>query len=376
MAPHLTLAELDKMSALQAAGKTPIQITAWLATARGRQGLVAPNLTAVRRALHGQSHRRGVPETRGRPRKLTKKQVRKLNQVRKSLLKKSGSETKVTYQHILRVGRLAKKVSPTTLAKNWKAQGIDVSWRSAREGQTLDRKARQERARICGNWRYMPSNYFTHKVDAILDNKKFQVPTHVAALRSLKRGRVKGHLRTRAEGTCDHCKKPNSRKNRVNPGGSVSVCAGIIDGHLRLWHHLDKGKWSGAIAAKIYRGPLLKALQKHRGVKAKYVILEDNDPSGFKSGKGMAAKREVGIRAIPFPKYSPDLNPLDFHVWHAVEEKVMKKLKGPVSVKKFGTLLRAAARSIKRDAILAAVASIKDRAKAVVAAKGGAIARD
>ena len=75
------------MSVLQAAGKTPIQIAAWLAVQRHRKGIVPPNLTAVRRVLHGQSHRRGQPETRGRKRTLSQKQVRKLNQVRKTLLK-------------------------------------------------------------------------------------------------------------------------------------------------------------------------------------------------------------------------------------------------------------------------------------------------
>ena len=30
----------------------------------------------------------------------------------------------------------------------------------------------------------------------------------------------------------------------------MTVCAGIIDGGLRLWHHLDKGKWNGSVAAK------------------------------------------------------------------------------------------------------------------------------
>ena len=376
MAPHLTDQELDRMTALQSRGKTPIEIAAWLATSRERKGIVAPNLTAVRRALKGTSHKRGVVETRGAKRKLTMKQVRKLNSVRKTLLKKAGSESKVTYNQILRVGRMAKKVTPTTLAKNFQAEGFDIRWRPAREAQTLEKKARKERMEICRKWKFLPASYFTTTVDAILDNKKFNIPTHAAALSSLKRGQVKGHLRTRPEGNKDHCKRPNTRKNRVNPGGSVTVCAGIIDGRLRLWHHLEKGKWNGAVAASVYRGPLLKALQKYRGVKPRYLILEDNDPSGFKSGKGEKAKKDSGIRAMPFPKYSPDLNPLDFHVWHAVEEKVIKKLCGPTSVKKFGTLLRGVARSMKRDTILAAVASIKDRAKAVVDAKGGTIARD
>ena len=77
------------------------------------------------------------------------------------------------------------------------------------------------------------------------------------------------------------------------------------------------------------------------------LVLEDNDPYGFKSKKAKQAKKEVHIRAVPFPKYSPDLNPLDFHVWHAVEEKVIKKLKGPTSVKRFKELLRRTAKSLK-----------------------------
>ena len=300
MAPHLTDAELDKMAMLQAGGKTPVQIAAWLSGQRSRKGMPCPNLTAVRRALKGQSHRRGLPETRGRKRKLTMKQVSKLNQVRKTLLKKAVSESKVTYHHILRVGRRAMKVSPTTLAKNFKADGFDINWRPAREAQTLDKKARRERMRICNRWKYMPSNYFTHTVDAILDNKKFQIPTHAAALRAVKQGQVKGHLRTRGEGNAQHCKKPNARKNRVNPGGSVTVCAGIIDGKLRLWHHLEKGKWNGSVAASMYRGPLLKALQKHRGVKAKYLILEDNDPSGLNPEKERLQKRKSAFGPCHF----------------------------------------------------------------------------
>ena len=70
------------------------------------------------------------------------KQVRKLNQVRNTLLKKAVSESNVMYQHILRVGCRPLKVSATTLAKNFKADGFDINWRPAREVQTLDKKAR------------------------------------------------------------------------------------------------------------------------------------------------------------------------------------------------------------------------------------------
>ena len=112
------------MFALQAAGKTPIQIEAWLSAARGRREMESPNLTAVRRALHGHSHKRSLPETRGAKRKLSKKQVRKLNTVRKTLLKKAGSESKVTYNQILRVGRLAQKDFQNNISQELQGRGL------------------------------------------------------------------------------------------------------------------------------------------------------------------------------------------------------------------------------------------------------------
>lgn len=59
-------------------------------------------------------------------------------------------------------------------------------------------------------------------------------------------------------------------------------------------------------------------------------------------------------------------------VKNAVEKQVIKKLKGPISVKKFGVLLRAAARSIYEKggpSLQLLLPSCKDRTKAIVAAK-------
>ena len=65
-----------------------------------------------------------------------------------------------------------------------------------------------------------------------------------------------------------------------------------------------------------------KALAKHRGEKRTYKVLEDNDPAGYKSGKGMRAKKEVGIKTLEWPRYSPDLNPLDFFLWNDIGRRM------------------------------------------------------
>lgn len=51
---------------------------------------------------------------------------------------------------------------------------------------------------------------------------------------------------------------------------------------------------------------------------------EDNDPSGYKSKKALDAKDSLGITALDFPRYSPDLNPMDFFLWEEVERRMAK----------------------------------------------------
>ena len=54
----------------------------------------------------------------------------------------------------------------------------------------------------------------------------------------------------------------------------------------------------------------------------RWVVMEDNDPAGYQSGKGLAAKDAVGIRSLHLPRRSPDLNVLDYSLWHAIDVRM------------------------------------------------------
>ena len=91
----------------------------------------------------------------------------------------------------------------------------------------------------------------------------------------------------------------------------------------------------------------------------------------------MKAKRELRISAITYPRYSPDLNPLDFSLWDAIEDKMLKsKLCGSENTEQYKARLRRTAMSLSADTVRAAVQDIKVRAKLVYDAKGGDIAKD
>ena len=373
MAPHLKAEELDEMFRLRNEGQTPIEIHAWLEAKRGQEDIAAPNVTNVRKALKGQSFRRGQVETRGRKRKLSRRVVLKLDRTRKELIEKAKNEKEVHWGDVLRRARV--RAHASTASRAFKAEGFDVKWRQPREKPQRDAEHAEERHEICRRWRFLPENYFTDRADLIMDNKVFKVPTHARGLRHLKTTRIRGHLRTRAEGTKKGFTKPNPKRQKVNPGATVNVCAAIIGGRIRVWHYLPK-TWNGNAAADLYEHTIAPALAKHRGAKKKYLVVEDNDPTGYKSNKAKAVKRRLGIETVEWPRYSPDLNPLDFHVWHAVEEKALQSLSGPTTVQAYKQKLRRIAFALPEAPLRKAVASMRTRAQAIYDAEGGDIPRD
>ena len=145
---------------------------------------------------------------------------------------------------------------------------------------------------------------------------------------------------------------------------------------VKLWHYLPT-RWSGAVAADLYKGPLRRALKSAHPHKDAFKILEDNDRTGYKSKKGVAAKKTAKISTITYPRYSPDLNPLDFFLWNEVERK-MGEQKAPANEKAeaYKCRLRRTAMRIPQAVIRKALNNIKTRARAVVEAKGGDIPRD
>lgn len=79
---------------------------------------------------------------------------------------------------------------------------------------------------------------------------------------------------------------------------------GIIGGRIRIWHYLPK-TWNYEAAVDEYKGPISAALRKHCGVKRRYNILDDNDPAGYRSSKGLQASKQLGHRSCDIPRLSP-----------------------------------------------------------------------
>lgn len=372
MAPHLTPAELDAIVQDVAHHRTAAEIHARIAAARGASGTPAPQIWAVRRAARGVTHKRSAMETRGRKKALTAAQVKRLNASRVKLVKQAGAQREVTYKDIMRKARV--KVHRTTAARCLAPMG--VKWRRLREKPPRTAEHEEARVQVCREWSRKRKTFWTNTVDLIIDCKKFPAPTTAPSRKRLRQQHVRGALRTRKEGLAAGCVKPNARKHKFNPGGQVHILAGVCGDRVVVWEEIH-GRWNARAATAMYEGPILKTLKRRRPGKRAWIVMEDNDPAGFKSTAAQRAKAEHGIRTLDQPAYSPDLNPLDFSLWSAVQQKVLAEApSGRESVAAFKARLRRTALRLPASLVKKAVENIQARAVAVLNANGGNIQAD
>lgn len=111
---------------------SPVEIHKRIAAARARQRQDPPVLTTVRRFLKAETHGTDKPETRGRK-----------NTVRKSVVKKADGECEVHWADVVKKARMP-KADPTTVARAFAREGIDVSRRPP-QGEVVEGKGTRRR---------------------------------------------------------------------------------------------------------------------------------------------------------------------------------------------------------------------------------------
>lgn len=375
MAPHLSSREQDLLIKLRGQGVSPQDAHSKLAAIRRRQGIAETKLAVIHRFFRGATHRRGSVETRGRPRKLTNRNVRTMNRVRKALIKKNDGTRSIHWKDIVKKSRVP-KVHATTAARAFSRAGLDVKYRPCRMKPRRTPGHEKERKDMCLKMSRYPKNYFTERVDMIIDNKLFSIPTTAESRQHAMSEKVHGQLRLRSEGLQKGFTKPNPKRHRRNLGGHAIVCAGISKNRVVLWEYVT-GRWCGKTAAQMYKGPIMTVMKKKCGTKDKYLMVEDNDPQGYKSSIAKEMKKSLGIRTVPWPRYSPDLNPLDFGLWQNIEKRMLDTApKGRETAAAYKKRLRRTALSTPTTLLRSMLESIRDRAKAVYEANGGDIVRD
>ena len=229
---------------------------------------------------------------------------------------------------------------------------------------------------VCKKWKRLPKNYFTKTVDLVIDNKLFEAPGSNSGRSYQKQTKVRFTHRNRKEGLDPVHTKPDQKRHRKNLGAGVKILAGISANRIVVWEEA-RGRWNGKQAAAMFNGVIKKALKKCRPRKKKHLVLEDNDPAGYKSKLAVAAKKAVGIKTLSLPPYSPDLNPLDYSIWDNIQRRMLQKhIDGYETRKAYVKRLRLTALRTPAKVIADAMKDMKPRIKAVVEKKGDALPKD
>ena len=151
MTPQLSQVERKEIRRLVGRRVTSKEILKTLTSLRAKHKLSAPDITSVRRAMKGKTHRQDVEEARGRPRKHTRRNVLKMAKTRKNLIAKAEGEYEVHWKDVMKKSRVATADATTVarylLVKVWQSDGTRLA-RNLCAGQSTKRSERKHVA--CG----------------------------------------------------------------------------------------------------------------------------------------------------------------------------------------------------------------------------------
>ena len=222
-----------------------------------------------------------------------------------------------------------------------------------------------------------PIGWWLSHIQMNIDVKFFQVFLNARARDHAAQSGCRGVYRVEGQGLSEGYYKPNPKLKYNSGAKGVHVLAGVGMGKVLVWEYLE-GTWNSHEAARLYKGAVLKALQRAYPHRHQYIVLEDNDPTGFRSKLGLKAKEEARIETFQIPKRSPQLNVCDDFVWKEVDQRMgATERKWPVNKKEtrdaYKRRLARTARSLPSEMISKAQKHMKVRCQRLIATEGAQI---
>lgn len=287
------------------------------------------------------------------------------------LQKKAKGTTEVTAAMVKEAARV--QWGEKCIREAFAQQG--KSFRRLREKPILTEDDIIERDEFADEHKGKAATYWINKPHAKIDNKKYPLYLDHKARSYASRRSVRGAYRSGGQALETHLVKPKATLKF--PCQGVMITGGVIAGRIRFWH-ITRGRWNATKAAEMYRlleKALKKAFPNHRG---RWVILEDNDPAGYKSGLAKDTKAELKMDVMSLPPRSPDLNVLDYSLWAEVSKRMRAQEKLFAANKKesaaeFEKRLRATALGVPRSVVEKALMDMRKRLVKIKKAKGGLI---
>ena len=287
------------------------------------------------------------------------------------MVKKADAAYEVTVSMLKRNTKT--KASKRTIRRVLRDKNI--LFRKLKEKPDLTAEDVRERKKFADKHAGKTTAWWYRSVDMHIDVKHFAVYLDGKSRRHAAQVGCRGAYRSLNQRFAKGFVKPSTKLKYNSGARGIKVLAGVGgNGKVILWHYIED-RWNGNAAAEAYKGPALQALKKHYPAKRSYSVLEDNDPAGFKSSKGLAAKRASKISVFEIPKRSPDLNVCDYALWKEVNRRMRsQEQKCPVSKREareeFLARLRRTALRLPATFVRKAIGDMKPRCERLQEANG------
>ena len=337
-------------------GKSPSEIA----------GLLGRDKSTLTRLLVKQTTRK----KQGRPPVLTEADIDFLERRLHDLIVKSMGRYHVTASMVKRSARSKASVKAIQLAFRKRR----IFFRKMREKPLLTEDDVKARFAFAKRYRHKTALWWAHAFHAAIDGKVFKVYLNGKERVRAAMHATYGAYRKPCRGLSKAYVKPKGKLHHNTGARSCLIQAAVGNGRVMLWHEVE-GAWSGAAAAALYTGPLKTALRRNYPNKRSHTVLEDNDPTGYKSAAGETAKRDSNIQVFEIPCRSPDLNPLDFAIWAEVNKRMRQQeltwKKKKETRNQYLARLRRTAQGLDRPFVDKAIGNMAVRCERLYRAKGG-----
>ena len=322
--------------------------------------------STITRLLVKQVHRK----KQGRPRALSEADIDFLERRLHDLILKSMGKYHVTAAMVKRSARCKVSVKSIQLAFRKRR----IFFRKKREKPLLTEDDVKARYAWAIKYRHKTRAWWLKAFDAAIDGKLFKVYLNgKERLRDAKHATY-GAYRKPSKGLHPACVRPKGSLHHNTGAKGCLIQAAVGHDRVMLWHEID-GSWSGRVATTMYTGPLKMALRRNYPNKRTHKVLEDNDPTGYKSGAGVAAKRASKIDVFEIPCRSPDLNPLDYSIWSEVNKRMRAQERTWKTKKEsrdqYVARLKRTAQGLDRAFVDDAIGNLAVRSERLYQAKGG-----
>ncbi|CAE7464528.1 unnamed protein product [Symbiodinium natans] len=307
----------------------------------------------------------------GRPCSLTMAQVDFLEKKLDDMIVKANGQRTVTVQDLKKTTKT--KASCRSILRA--LHDRNIYFRKLREKPLLTPEDVRARFHFAKKYRSKSRAWWVKNVDAFIDGKHFQVYLNGKERCRAAQHATYGAYRRPGKGLCGGYVKPKAGNLRHNTGAKgVLLQVGVGKGKAVTVHEVTDGRWSGQAAASFYH-TLARDLKKASPAKRRFTILEDNDPTGYKSAKGIAAKCDAGLLVFEIPKRSPDLSVLDYAIWTEINKRLRRQESKWTKGKKetraaYIKRLKLTARSLPKDFILNSIGDMARRCQRLYEAKG------